>query len=80
MVVKMETAQAETVGEAAKFIHAGGLYEKALGLIPDPPEAWDIDRHFGRRKNTNARRYRKRQWRHKVKGSGGVQYALESGP
>lgn len=39
VVVEVETAQTETLGEAAKRVQAVGLYEKALRLIADPPEA-----------------------------------------
>lgn len=39
VVVEMETAQAETVGEAPERVQAVGFHEKAFGFVPDPPEA-----------------------------------------
>lgn len=35
--MEVETAQAETVGEAPESVQAVGLHEKTFGLIPDPP-------------------------------------------
>lgn len=39
VVVEVETAYTETMGEAPERVQAVGLHEKAFGLVPDPPEA-----------------------------------------
>lgn len=48
MIVKVQAAQAQAVGEPSEPVQGFGFQEKSLGLVPDPPSGSSFHRYFSR--------------------------------
>ena len=56
MVVKVQAAQAQAVGEPSEPVQGFGFQEEPLGLVPDPPSEVRFCRHFSRHRTYDEER------------------------
>ena len=73
MVVKVQAAQAQAVGEPSEPVQGFGFQEEPLGLVPDPPSEVRFCRHFSRHRTYDEERRstpkRRGGWGGRGKGS-----------